>query len=249
MKYEEHSCENRDLTKSHIDKYGLSVKLIQSTDYLPSFAYSIGLWTTYRHPEIICFGLKTKTLHAIINDVADLVKNGKSIKKNMTYYDIFENSKAEFLEVDNRNLRDYFGFAIDFYNSSDFPALQLIWTDRNNKFPWEDNFENEFLHKQPLLDRNADFKFLEANNLAVFTTMQWLDLSRPILQVVHDNNGDWQFLTDDQIPDDIRIVALKEIIDRDTTLNEVFNLEFGETAKRDFIGDSWTRSIVEDDGD
>lgn len=29
---------------SDIDKYGFSVILIEATDYLPSFAYSIGLW-------------------------------------------------------------------------------------------------------------------------------------------------------------------------------------------------------------
>jgi hypothetical protein len=38
-------------------------------------------------------------------------------------------------------------------NTDDFPALQFVWTDRNNKFPWETGFA----YRQPLPDRNADF--------------------------------------------------------------------------------------------
>lgn len=86
------------------------------------------------------------------------------------YDDFFESGTTEFVNVDLRNLPDYFGTAIDFYGSSDFSALQLVWTDRNNKFPWKEGFEKEYLYKQLLLDRNAEFKFIEVANLGVFTT-------------------------------------------------------------------------------
>ena len=154
----------------------------------------------FGHPELISFGLTTKTLHEIINLAADIVKSGQKLETGKAYSDIFENGKSEFISVDKRNIRDYFGYAIDFYNTSDFPALQLVWTDRNDKLPWENGFEEEFVYKQPLLDRNADFKFRELKNVAAFTTKQWLKLSKPILRVIHENDGDWQFLTGDQSP-------------------------------------------------
>lgn len=241
----EHNCRNDEQTKSDIEKFGLSVIIIEATDYLPSFAYSIGLWQKFKHPELICFGLQTQTLHTIINDVAELVKNGEVIQTGKTYDNIFENCKAEFLSVDRRNLSDYFGTAIDYYNSIDFPAIQLVWTDRNNKFPWETNFEEVFIYEQPLLDRNADFKYREPKNLGVFTTRQWLELDNPILRVIHDTEGDWQFLTGDQMPDDIKLVALEQMVIKDITLNEVFDLEYGEEAEREFIGGQWIRNDVE----
>ena len=243
----EHNCRDDNRTTSNIEKFGLTVILIEATDYLPSFAYSIGLWQKHKHPEIICFGLSVKTLHTIINDVADLIKSGQRINAKTIYDDIFENSRAMFLNVDNRNLSDYFGAAIDYYNARDFPALQLIWTDRNDRFPWDGNFEECFIYKQPLLDRNADFKFREVRNLATFTTRQWLEKEKPILHVVHDNDGEWQFLTRDQMPDDIKIVALEQLVMRDSSLNAVFDLEYGEEAVRDFVGGKWTRSKVEDE--
>ena len=240
----EHKCIDKDelliQTKDNIEKYGLQVIMVQGTKYSPSFAYSIGLYKTFKHPEIICFGLPPDVAHGIINDVADLIRQGKTMHTYQTQDNIFKDSKAEFLPVDERNIKDYFGAAINYYNTQSFPAIQLVWTDRNDKFPWEDNFEERFLYDQPLLDRNAGFKFREAKNLGVFTTRQWLDYGKPILRVVHDNEGDWQFLTGDQMPEDIRLVTLEQLITRDNELNEVFDIDYGQCADREFAGGPWT---------
>lgn len=250
-KEDENNCISKDdlfeETKLNIDKFGLEVILVTSTNYSPSFAYSIGLTKTYNHPEIICFGFSNRLGHEILNDVAEIIKNGEIIKSGLIYTEIFKDSRATFLKVDKRNIRDYFGAGLNYYDDEEFNALQLIWTDRNDKFPWEDNFEEEFLFKQPLLDRNAEFKFNEEKNLATFTTRQWLEDFKPILRVVHDEDGDWQFLTGDQMPKDIKIVALEELIKRDETLNEIFDLEYNEEADRDFIGGKWTRNKMEND--
>lgn len=245
---EKHNCRDDDRIIADIEKYGLSVIILDAAEYLPSFAYSIGLWQKFKHPEIICFGLTPKTLGGLINDVAELVKSGQTIQINRDYGDFFENGDVQFIPVDKRNLEDYFGTAIDIYNTRDFPALQFVWTDRNNKFPWEEGFEEEFIYRQPLLDRNADFKFREAKNLAAFTTKQWIEENKPIIHVIHDSDGDWQFLTDDEhSTTNIKIVALEQLILRDKTLNEVFDLEYGEQAERNFIGDKWVRNKFEYD--
>lgn len=249
----EHNCVDKDDllndTKLNIDKFGLQVILVGSTNYCPSFAYSIGLTQTYNHPEIICFGLPNDLGHAIINDIAEIIQKGETIDTRKIYTEIFKNSRAAFLKVDQRNMDDYFGAAFNYYGDKSFEALQLVWTDHNDKLPWENNFEEAFLYKQPLLDRNADFKFYEPKNLATFTTRQWLDEKKPILRVVHDFDGDWQFLTGDQLPEDIKIVALEQLIKQDSTLNEVFDLEYGEEAEREFIGGEWTRNKVEMDNE
>lgn len=65
--------------------------------------------------------------------------------------------------------------------------------------------------------------------------------------MVHDEDGDWQFLTGDQMPDDIKLVALEQMTLRDNTLNEIFDLDFGEEAEREFVGAEWTRSTTQID--
>lgn len=234
----EHELINQ--IKINIEKYGLQVMGISATNYLPSFSYSVGLYESYQHPEIICFGLPTDLAHLIINDVANLIKNGEKITSYQDYDDqFFKESRAQFLPVDFRNIDDYFGGALNYYQHNKFSALQLVWTDRNDKFPWEDGYQEEFIYDQPLLDRNADFKFREAKNLGVFTTRQCLEFNQPILRVVHDHDGDWQFLTGNQEPEDIRLVALEQMILIDSSLNEVFDLDYGQTAERDSINNSW----------
>lgn len=246
----EHNCINKndllERTKQDIVQFGLQVISVTSTDYSPSFSYSIGLTQTYQHPEIICFGLSSGLGHEIINDIASMIKNGTIFEDGKIYTDIFQDSKATFLTVDQSNLEYYFGVGLNYYQGETFTALELIWTDRNDLFPWEENFEEEFLYKQPLLDRNVEFKFNEPHNLSIFTTRQWLEENRPILRVVHDHDGDWQFLTGDQMPEDIRVVALSEIVRSDQTLNEIFDLEYGEEAERASVGEEWERNLLEE---
>jgi len=224
-----------------VKKSGWSVMLIEATDYLPSFAYTVGLWKNYNHPELIAFGLTTKTLHSMLNIGGELVKSGNALKIGRDYDEFFNNGEAQFVTVDPRNLEDYFGYSIWLNKTNVFPALQLVWTDRNGNYPWHLDYEEEFIYRQPLLDRNSDFKFREVKSLAIFTTRQWLEKRKPILRVVHDEDGDWQFLTGDQIQEDARIVSLEQMILRDTTLNELFNLDYGWAANRNFVGDKWIR--------
>ena len=40
-----------------IVKYGFEVIMVPKTNYLPSFAYTVGLWKSYKHPELITLGM------------------------------------------------------------------------------------------------------------------------------------------------------------------------------------------------
>ena len=238
-----HDCNGADdKIIEDVRNYGWSVIMIDATEYLPSFAYTIGLWKSYAHPEIIAFGLTVKSLHEILNIAGENIKSGKTYQSDIIYSDFFIQGNSQLISVDPRSIRDYFGYAIWFNRDIRFPALQLVWTDRKNKFPWQDGYEEEFVYRQPLLDRNADFKFREAKNLAVFTTRQWLEQNKPILHVVHDEDGDWQFLTGDQMPEDAKIVALEQMVLLDDSLNDLFNLDYGEQAERKNIDGKWERS-------
>jgi len=228
-----------------IIKYGWTVVLIKETEYLPSLAYTIGLWVTFNKPEIIAFGLNVNTLHILLNQAADMIKSGDEIIIGKDYSDFFEETQVQFICVDKENISDYFGYAVEYYNSNLFPAIELVWADSNNKFPWNKEFENNILFKQPLLDRNMDFKFYEEKNLGVFTTKQFIENNEPIVYVSHDEDGDWQFLTKNANLKDAKIVHIEYMTSKDKTLNEVFHLEYGQSAERDSIDGNWR--FIEDD--
>lgn len=231
--------------ESDLVNFGWQVSLIEASAYQPSFAYTAGLTKSYGHPEIIMFGLSLKTMHLIVNDIGEFIKSGNLIKIEVVYSEFTSSGKTKFIPVDTRNISDYFGQAINFYGDVNFDAIQLVWTEGNNLFPWDISFNEDFRKKQPLLDRNASFKFSENKDTAVFTTRQFIELQYPVLSVIHNHDGDWEFLTDCQFPEDIRVIALIEMINYDDTLNSVFNLDYGEMASREYIRNSWNVSQVD----
>ena len=230
-----------DNINKHIKESGWFVAMFDRTNYLPSFAYTIGLWKNYGHPELIVFGLTTETLHEVLNIGGEKIKQGKKLETDTLTDDFFQNSKSILIEVDQSNIKDYFGYAIEFYGKQ-FPAFQIVWTDRSDHFPWEEGYEDEFKYQQPLLDRNARFKFREDKNLGVITDRYFLEDGEKILYVEHDSEGDWTFLTGEELNTfDARLVFLEEVIERDSSLNDLFNLDYGEYATRQKNDETWTR--------
>jgi hypothetical protein len=236
----EHDETAKAAILNNIEKFGCHLALLEPEDDLPGFAYSIGLYKKFGHPEIICFGLKTEVLGAVLNHACDLIKAGEKLLPGNLYSGFLEGYDIQFVEVEKDYYQNYVGYGGWFYDMSfDFPLLQLVWPDKQHKFPWEGAFNPQWKFKQPLLDRNVDFKFYEERNLDVYTTKQAFQ-GDPILYVYHNEDGDWQFHTSAS-PDlsDAMIVCLEEITKLDPTINEVFHLNLGGCAWRKGKAEMW----------
>lgn len=225
-----------------MEKFGWTVVLIEGTDYLPTFAYTIGLYRNFRHPEVIVFGLDLETLLDTLNTIGEDVKAGATFTNGKNYPELFEDSRTEFLKIDPENIEDYFGYAVDYYEENKFPAIELIWTDENDAFPWDRNYDQNFQFSQPLLDRNMAFKFMEEKSLKVLVARQFLENGALITKVVHDTNGDWHFHTIDSKISDMESTTLEQIIRSDSTLNDLFYLDYEEQGMRGSRDEVWTKS-------
>jgi hypothetical protein len=223
-----------------VKQFGFHVGIIAEDEYLPGFAYTIGLFKTYKHPEIIVFGLNNEIMHGILNELGSEIKKGKSFSPNKDYDNIISNFPVKLIEIKKEYYQDYFGYGGWFYeNKFEFPAYQLVWTDKENKYPWEDGFYEKWKFKQPILDRNTDFKFYEERNLGVFTTEATL-AGKPILRVYHNEDGDWQFHSEEN-PDieNSKIVTIESLVKLDPTLNDIYYLNFGQSATRKTADSEW----------
>ena len=238
--HSQHDKEFKERIIADVEKFGCHLVLLEADNYMPAFVYSIGLYKKFNHPEIICFGLKTEVMAGILNDVCDFVKNGEIMEKGKLYSEFLVDYDIQFVEVEKEYYQNYVGYAGWFYDKTfDFPLLQLVWPDKQRKFPWDEEFNPEWKFKQPLLDRNIDFKFYEERNLGVFTTKQAF-AGDPILYVYHNDDGDWQFHTSLE-PElgDAMIVCLEEITKLDPTINKLYHLQFGWRAWRKSKEDEW----------
>jgi len=244
-----HNAETKEFIRDTITKHGWFIALFEQQGDQPAFAYSIGLWNNYRHPELICFGLPTETMHMLLNIGSDLVKNGHSLSTGKRYSEFLSDYPARFLSVDQRNIADYFAYAIWYHENKPFDAMQLVWPDTNHQFPWETGFDHHLKFQQPMLDRNMDFKFLADPNLGVYTTRQVIKEGKPILWVSHDKeDGDWQFLCQTtRDPEDVLLVSLREVVNHDPSVNKLFDLPIGWNATRALQDEPW--ELVENEVD
>ncbi|WP_210520213.1 DUF4262 domain-containing protein [Hymenobacter terricola] len=240
MSHEEHDTQAEINIKNDVKKHGWTVCLFEADTATPAFAYTIGLWKNFNHPELIAFGLPLDTMHAILNDAGDIIKAGTPLETTVDNFEILELHPVQFRQVDADNVPDYFGYAQWFYKYESFPALQLFWTDKVGKFPWEPEFDKRYEFDQPLLDRKLDFKFFEHQNAATFIAEKVLREGRPILWVWHDSDDStWSFAN--KSGDKMLIVSLSEAVEHDPTINNLFNLPTDFIATRGFVGDKWKR--------
>jgi len=249
---EEHAAHDAAAERkisSDVAKYGFHVATVPSDGYSPAFAYTIGLYKTYGYPELICFGLNQDLLHSMLWSGKELLDKHPVPDQTLGYPNFIGDYDVRLLTVDKAWYKHYFGYGIWFNQGQDFPALQLVWPDKKSLFPWEEGFNSAWKAGQPLLDRNLDFKFREERNTAVFTTRQVLE-GLPVLRVIHEAEGDWQFLCDTTYEvEDLKIVALEEISKRDPTLNELFQLNYGWQARRVIEAADWQKEEYESEED
>lgn len=223
-----------------IDESGCQVIQIMGDDYIPSFAYTIGLYQQFNHPEIICFGLDPEVMQTLLNNVKDRVEDEQEMEVGEKYKGFLNgNAEVTFLEVNQVFYDEYLGYAKWFYGNNEFPVLQMVWPDKKLNFPWDKKFDRQLEFVQPLLDRNLDFWFYESKNLGVFATQQVLE-GATIRYVVHDEEGDWFFMEDeDADSEDLQIVGLGEIVKRDPSLNSIYSLQYGWEATRADKDEEW----------
>lgn len=88
-----------------------------------------------------------------------------------------------------------------------------------------------------------NWKFDEAENVAVITLRQIVDGAEPILHVTHDSDdGSWQFLGwDNAREEDAKVVALRTIVRLDPSVQELADLPLGWHAWRRAADQPWQR--------
>jgi hypothetical protein len=227
--------------------HGWAVFGIEEDDEGPTYSFSVGLFHTLGHPEVLLMGLRPEVAQRLVNDIGAAVRAGRRFEAGGRYDGLADRFPLAFLAVAERYYRDYLGYAGWFYRGWHFPVLQCVWPDKKGVFPWEPGYDARFFRVQRLLGAAGDWPdgwpFPDPPNLAVITVRQIIDDGRPILAVSHDaEDGAWQFLTGGPCEtDDGRVVSLEVAVRRDPTLLDLAGLPAGWRAWRAAVGEPWQR--------
>jgi hypothetical protein len=111
----------------------------------PHWAFSIGLYHTFGHPEVIVLGLPVRTCQEIVNVIGKHVKEGTRYAADNDYAEILTGPfRCAFKRVCRNHYKNHVGYALWFYENEEFPLLQCFWPDKQFRFPWEDGC-NEYV--------------------------------------------------------------------------------------------------------
>jgi len=83
--------------------------------------------------------------------------------------------------------------------------------------------------------------FSIATNTEVLTSKFVVKDMQPVLHVRRNMCGEWQFHcgNDDFSAQNIMLVSLSNLLDSDSTLDDISDLPLNRSATREFVGDQW----------
>jgi len=134
-----------------IGEQGWAVPGILGDDGLPPWAYSVGLWLTSQFPELVVCGAPMENMTGIVNAIAARVTDGAEIGPDDVIEDICP-ARLVLRPVHlTWRMTSIFEVSDEFYGFVRPPYLQVVWADRNGRFPWEPRFQDAFADAQPIL--------------------------------------------------------------------------------------------------
>ena len=137
--------------KNNIRDFGLHIIKVLGDENNPPFGYSVGIFETYGHPEILIVGLKLDLIHSLINIIADEIKEGSTFKSGEYYPNISTNFDCYFTSVKKNAYEEYVQQAINYYKTDEFPLLQCIYPTTKNIYPWQVEWPEDIAYLQPVL--------------------------------------------------------------------------------------------------
>lgn len=135
-----------------VERYGLHVIKVGAEDDSPAFAYTVGLYHTFAHPEVIILGLDLDVMHELLNGVAVELRGGARFTPGAVSDAFLEGYDVTFRAVPERQYRPYLGWANWFNEGLAYPTLQMVYPDREHRWPWEPGVAEDFRRNQPVLE-------------------------------------------------------------------------------------------------
>jgi len=136
---------------SKIGEHGWAVSGIHGDDQAPPWGYSVGMWLTCQSPELIVCGIPVRSAAGIINAIGGRIAEGGQVGPDDVLRDVCPAPLAVRPVDLSWRTTGMFAVSDEFYGFVRPPYLQVVWADRNGRFPWEPRFHAAFQRLQPLL--------------------------------------------------------------------------------------------------
>jgi hypothetical protein len=122
---------------AHVRRTGWTSIGIMPGTRTPGWAFSVGLWHSYRAPEVSLFGLLLPDMQQRVNRAGRLIRDNKPFGFDIEIDGILDAQPVVAKRVHPGWYPTLFGFAVGFYRGAVPPFVQLVWPDSHGLFPWQ----------------------------------------------------------------------------------------------------------------
>ena len=150
--------EDEDIRRS-VEEHGWHAIAVPESERAPELLYTIGLVSSWNHPELIVFGLPARTAHSVVSSLIDRIREHESFEKTGVHPDLLGDLPLLIRPVHPSQLETYFGYAMGYYRLVGRPdalrAVQIFWPDRDGVLPNVVKCDPLVAAAQPRLDLAA----------------------------------------------------------------------------------------------
>ncbi|MFB7795960.1 DUF4262 domain-containing protein [Streptomyces sp. NPDC056086] len=102
---------------------------------IPDWSFTVGLWHSYRIPEIAMFGLELQGLMHWVNAAVAELRDGAATEAGTLLPGVIEGYEVQVQPVEVSWHRPLLGTAVGFYRQNPVPVVQVVWPDRDHRWP------------------------------------------------------------------------------------------------------------------
>ncbi|GLZ29407.1 hypothetical protein Lesp02_15970 [Lentzea sp. NBRC 105346] len=233
----------------HVRKHGWSVLHVFGN---VDFVYTVGLWHTFRRPEIAMFGLDGKSMQHWVNLCVTVGHDNGWPADDEPFQGVIDGVDTQLRKVHKDWDDPLFNSAFRFYSGVRVPFLQLVWPDREGRWPWDDRATTTCrtrqawawlpVHEHPpggwklIGELEPDFLFPCGPDSWTLTSQAVVDGRRSPVWVLHDE-GAFDVLDERGYgADDLCLAFLGDLVNRHPGLRLCAALPDGHAATKDGTG-------------
>ncbi|MEM8931977.1 MAG: DUF4262 domain-containing protein [Acidobacteriota bacterium] len=145
-----------DRARADIEAHGWHLVMVAG-DGAPGVLYTVGLWESYNHPEIVLFAPSDdpRGMAQRLAAVAKQVAEGATFESGTSVESAFGAHPGAVRDVQPQWVPSFLEIGGAVRESFDFPAVQLFWPDRDGRFPWQSGFTAGLFVQPILYERHA----------------------------------------------------------------------------------------------
>lgn len=136
-----------------VEQNGVQLFFDEVEDPATTRAFTLGLFHLRQRPEILAFGLPEELAGQVLELVADDVEDGVEYEVGQKHEGIVHGYPVTFGRVTKAQVRALLPELVSAYGTDDVPVLQLVYPDRQGRWPWDPGVREGFSEGQPVLER------------------------------------------------------------------------------------------------